>query len=82
MQHYCRYKLSNVPDIQIEESDEQPQNAHSWIRRRREPFSNGTVWRALHSIKHSHPIVSTDDWTQIDEREEQPLKAELSIRKR
>jgi hypothetical protein len=62
--------------MQIDKSDEQPENAESSIDESLEADSNVTIERDKHSEKQYREIRSTRDGTQIDESDEQLQNAE------
>jgi hypothetical protein len=63
--------ISTDEGIQIDESDEQHQNAHSSIRESLDPLSKHTFDRVTQQLKHSWQMISTDEGIQIDESDEQ-----------
>jgi hypothetical protein len=65
--------------MQIDESDEQPENADGSIDESCEPNSNVTVERDSHRKKHCLPSFPTDAGMQIDESDEQERNARASI---
>jgi hypothetical protein len=67
--------------MQIDESDEQPENADSAIDESLEPDSNVTVERDLHLEKHHLPRLSTEEGMKIDESDEHQANADSPIDK-
>jgi hypothetical protein len=65
--------------MQIDESDEQPQNADCSMDESLESDSNVTVERDLHPMKQVSPTLSTDEGMQIDESDEQSPNANFSM---
>jgi hypothetical protein len=65
--------------MQIDESDEQSENAHSGRDESREPDSNVTIERDSHPRKQSLPSISTDEGLKIDESDEQSENAHSGI---
>jgi mannitol-1-phosphate/altronate dehydrogenase len=66
---------STEEGIQIDESDEQPENAVGSIHESLESDSNVIVERELHPRKQYLQIRSTEEGIQIDESDEQSSNA-------
>jgi hypothetical protein len=65
--------------MQIDESDEHPENADSSIDESLEPDSNVTVERDSHPQKHLKSSLSTEDGMQIDESDGQYKNEDSAI---
>jgi hypothetical protein len=61
--------------MQIDESDEQPKNPESSMRKRLEPDANVTLRSLKQLLKQFAPRKSTEEGMQIDESDEQPENA-------
>jgi hypothetical protein len=72
--------ISTDDGMQIDESDEQPENAPPARRETLDSPSNVIVERVEHRKKHCSAMISTDDGMQIDESEVAPAKAKAPIR--
>jgi hypothetical protein len=68
--------------MEIDESDEQPQNVSSARQERREPVSKVIRSRDLHPSKQASPSVSTEEGMQMKEGDFDHAKAERSIQER
>jgi hypothetical protein len=68
--------------MQIDESDEQPENVESLIPEGLAPDSNVTLASLKQPLKQEAPRTPTERGMQIDESDEQPANREPPARKR
>jgi hypothetical protein len=73
--------FSTEEGMQINESDEQEENADSPIEESLEQYSNVTIERELHSLKHQLPSILTDEGIQIDPSNGHEENADAAIDK-